>query len=83
MVLNGNMKKETRPYNDQLDEIALEVMKCIMSGTYSHPIILEQLDAISLQNKRSMSQEISHRAYSMAAIMLQIRKDYLKIKDDE
>lgn len=72
-----------KKYNDQLDEIALQAMYCILRGTYSHPVILQQMDEIALKNNRSITQEISHRSYGMAAIMLQTRKEYLKIKDDD
>lgn len=62
---------------DQLDDIAKEAMICLLNGTYSHPAILIQMDEVAVKNKRSLSQEIAHRSYEMAAIMLQTRKQYI------
>lgn len=71
------MKKTNESYDQQLDEIALEAMKCILSGTYSHPGILLEMEKIATDRGRSTIQEVAVRAYGMAAVMLQTRKEYI------
>lgn len=69
-----------KDYNEQLDSLASETMQSILIGIYGNPLTLKLLDDAAKDRNKSLADEIAERSYIMAAIMMRVRKDYLKIE---